>query len=728
MDRQDPAGNGRSRNRRAAARDTGGATSGRGGATSGRRGAASGARRRPKAGAGRLAALKRAGAGRLAALAPAAAVARALLRRLRPAYPRPGRSGWRRWIPSWRQWLGACLYLFTGLTAFVGLAYATTDIPDDLNSFARQQDNVFYWADGSTMARTGWVSRQEMPLDKVPPKVQGAVLAAENASFYSDPGVSPSGVLRALRAAVTGGETQGGSTITQQYVKNAYLSQDRTLSRKFTEILLAVKLDNQTSKKQILQDYLNTSWFGRGTYGIQRAAQAYYGKDVSQLNASEGAFLASLLKGAGLYDPALGKENHARAVERWSWILDRMVDTGQLSPTERAGYTKFPEPTGASLPGTPGAQTGYLVELAKAYAVKTGHIPDAEFDLGGYQIYTTFDKARMTALTAAVHDAQKDFDAERRPDTDKNAKIGAATVAPDGRLLAVYGGPDYLKQGFNESNATTIPAGTAFTPFVYAAALEDGVLRARGKPRTPVSPSTTYDGNDQVTVQTPEGPYWDRSGKVVKGRNDGGRSWGPVTLRQAVADSVNTPMLQLGLDVGLDRVDSLAERSGLLGSSLGPRIPAFALGENSTPSAIRMAGAYETFAAGGMHTDPYSVRSVTRNGSALPLDGPKPTRAVKASTARAVTDALRSAVTEGSAKAAAKAHPGTAGKTGTTAANTAGWFVGSTESETTAVVVYRMALTDLVPLPLTGLGGDTPNTPGSDRALHLWADYVKAVT
>ncbi|MEY2232157.1 transglycosylase domain-containing protein [Streptomyces sp. BF23-19] len=619
------------------------------------------------------------------------------------------------------------MYAFIAMTGFVTYAYATTEIPDDINSFATQQDNVYYWADGTTMARTGWVSRQEMPLDKVPPKVQSAVLAAENASFYSDPGVSPAGFLRAVSAAVTGGETQGGSTITQQYVKNAYLNQDRTLSRKFTEILLAVKLDNQRDKKQILQDYLNTSWFGRGTYGMQRASQTYYGKDVSQLNVSEGAFLASLLKGAGLFDPALSPENHERAVERWSWILDRMVETGRLTRAERATYTEFPEPTGGSLPGAPGAQTGYLVELAKAYAIKTGHIPDAEFDLGGYQIYTTFDKARMTALTGAVQEAQKDFDAERRPDTDKHARIGAASVAQDGRLLAVYGGPDYLKQGFNESNATTIPVGTALTPFVYAAALEEGVVRTRGKDRTPVSPSTMADGNDQVTVQTPEGPYWDRSGKVVKGRNDGGRNWGQVTLSQAVANSVNTPMLQLGLDVGLDRVESFAERSGLLGSSLGPRIPTFALGENSTPSAIRMAGAYETFAADGMHTDPYSVRSVTRNGAAMPLDAPKPTRAVKAETARAVTDALRSAVTEGSAKAVAKVHPGTAGKTGTTAANTAGWFVASTENESTAVVVYRMSLTDLVPQPLTGLGGDTPNTPGSDRALRLWANYVKAV-
>ncbi|MCC0094050.1 transglycosylase domain-containing protein [Streptomyces flavotricini] len=706
--RQDTSARGRSWGRRAAPEGGGGAPSGRRRKT--------GTRRRP-----------RAVAGQPGALAPAAAAARTQLRRLRPAFPRPGRSGWRRWIPSWRQWLGACLYAFTALAGFITYAYATTDIPEDLNSFATQQDNVYYWADGSTMARTGWVSRQEMPLDKVPPKVQDAVLSAENASFYSDPGVSPSGVLRALGAAATGGETQGGSTITQQFVKNAYLNQDRTLSRKFTELLLAVKLDNQRDKKQILQDYLNTSWFGRGTYGIQRASQAYFGKDVSQLNASEGAFLASLLKGAGLYDPAIGKENHERAVERWAWILDRMVETGRLSRAERATYTTFPEPLGAALPGTPGAQTGYLVELAKAYAIKAGHITDSDFDLGGYQIYTTFDRTRMTALTSAVQKAQKDFDAERRPDTDKNAKIGAASVSPDGRLLAVYGGPDYLKQGFNESNATTIPVGTAFTPIVYAAALDEGVLRSRGKTRTPVSPSTVYNGDDQVTVQTPEGPYWDRSGKVVKGRNDDGRNWGQVTLHQAVANSVNTPMLQLGLDVGLDGVQSFAQRAGLLGSSLGPRVPAFALGENSMPSAIRMAGAYETFAADGMHTDPYSVRSASRNGAAVPLDTPQPTRAVTAKTARAVTEALRDAVTEGSAKTAGKAHAGAAGKTGTTAANTAGWFVASTEQESTAVVVYRMSLTDLVPLPLTGLGGDAPGTPGSERAVRLWTDYIKAV-
>jgi membrane peptidoglycan carboxypeptidase len=263
---------------------------------------------------------------------------------MQPQYPRPGRTGLRRWVPSWRQWLGGSL-AGVGLSGLLlVVAYAATDIPDNLNSYATQQDNVYFWSDGTPMARTGWVQRQAMPLQDIPADVRWAVLAAENESFYSDPGISFTGITRALFRTLGEGDTQGGSTITQQYVKNVYLDQDQTVRRKFTEALIALKLDNRMSKDEILESYLNTSWFGRGTYGIQRAAQAYYGKDVSELNASEAAFLAALLKGAGLYDPTLSGANRARAVERWSWTLDRMVDIGKLSKAERATYKKFPEP------------------------------------------------------------------------------------------------------------------------------------------------------------------------------------------------------------------------------------------------------------------------------------------------------------------------------------------------------------------------------------------------
>lgn len=642
---------------------------------------------------------------------------------VRPDYPRSARSGFRRWVPSWRQCLTLVLIGAAGLTAFVTYAYVRTDIPQHLNSFATQQDNVYYWSDGSELARSGWVNRQEVPLAKIPGPVRQAVLAAENASFYSDPGVSVTGMGRAVLRMATGGDTQGGSTITQQYVKNAYLDQDQTVGRKFDELLLAVKVDNRLSKDKILEGYLNTSWFGRGTYGIQRAAQAYYGKEVGQLNVSEAAFLASLLKGASLYDPAISPKTHERAVDRWNWILDRMVTTGALTPAERATYKVFPEPKAPPRTSSASGQPGYLADLAKTYFQKSAHISDAAFDLGGYEIHTTFDKPRTKALAKSVEAVREDFDPHHR-DTDRFARTGAASVAPDGRILAVYGGPDFATQGFNESNSITIPAGSSFTPFVYAAALRDGVLRERGRPRTPVSPETVYDGDDDIPVLTPEGPYWDRNGKVVKGQNDGGKSWGPISLHDAMVHSVNSPFMQLGTDVGYDRVSRAAKDAGLLTSSFGPRVPAFSLG-NSTPSALRMAGAYGTFAAGGVHTEPYSVARATRGGDAVALDPPERARVFSTTVSSQVTDALRGALREQSPAAGPGLGASVAGKIGTTEDHTAGWFTGYDAGAATAVVVYRMDLKDLKPLPLTGVGGD----PHADLTypFRIWSGYLKSV-
>ncbi|MFF4521656.1 transglycosylase domain-containing protein [Streptomyces bluensis] len=640
-------------------------------------------------------------------------------RRLRPRYPRPGRTGWRRWVPSWRQSLGAALVSAGFSGALLTAAYAATDIPADLNTFATQQDNVYFWSDGTPMARTGWVRRQAMPLKDIPEDVRWAVLAAENASFYSDPGISLGGLTRALWRTVGEGDTQGGSTITQQYVKNVYLSQDRSVGRKLTEAMIALKLDSRTSKDTILEGYLNTSWFGRGTYGIQRAAQAYYGKDVGELNVSEAAFLASLLKGAGLYDPALGEANQARAEERWSWILDRMVGIGRLTKTERAKYRTFPQPLDQSQAYDTGRQSDYLVELAAQYAKKAARIPEKDFDRGGYQIYTTFDRKRVTALTEAVTKAREKA-IENSPGKARAAHYGAASVAADGRILAVHGGPDHREQGFNESNATTVPAGSAFLPLVYAAGLEHGVSEERGAPRTRVTPQSVYDGDDGIPVTTPEGPYWDRSGKKVVARNDGGKSWGNITLRTALARSVNTPFMQLGMDTGLDRVRETAEAIGLLPASMGPQVPALSLG-TSTPSAIRMASSYATFAAGGTHTEPYSVRRITRNGSRVVLEAPERRRAVRPEVARQVTEALTDSF-RGAHPTAAPASAQVAGKAGTTEDDTAAWYVGTNRSVSTAVVVYRMDLTkSLEPLPLKGIAGAS----AADVPYRIWSSAMR---
>ncbi|MEV0472007.1 transglycosylase domain-containing protein [Streptomyces prunicolor] len=651
-----------------------------------------------------------------ARLAPVVIFLTPYVRKLRPMYPRPGRTDWRRWIPSWRQSVGGVLAAVGLSGMFLVVAYATTDIPSNLNTYATQQDNVYFWSDGTPMARTGWVQRQAMPLKDIPEDVRWAVLAAENQSFYSDPGISVKGIGRALYRTVGQGDTEGGSTITQQYVKNVYLTQNQTVSRKFTEAMISLKLDNKMSKDKILEGYLNTSWFGRGTYGLQRASQAYYGKDVSQLNASQGAFLASLLKGAGLYDPTLSKANHARAVARWSWILDRMVKIGKLSPAERAKYKTFPEPLKQSKTYDTGKQSDYLVELATQYAKKTAHISDKDFDLGGYQIYTTFDRKRETELTDAVNKARKDAQ-KKNADTAKTAHYGASSVASDGRILAVYGGPDHRTQGYNDSNSTTVPAGSAFEPFVYAAALEHGVTKTRGRPPTSVTPDTLYDGNDGVPITTPEGPYWDRSGKKVAAHNDGKKSYGQISLRQALAQSVNTPFMQLGMDTGLTTVRKTAEDAGLLSSSFGAQVPALSLG-NATPSALRMASAYGTFDAGGVHTEPYSVRRITRNGAAVALERPEPTRAMSRTTASEVTDALTDSFGLAHPTAAKTAGTEVAGKTGTTQDDTAAWYVGTAKSVSTAVVVYRIDLgKSLEPLPLKGVSG----TPVTDVPYGIWS-------
>lgn len=600
------------------------------------------------------------------------------------------------------------------LAGLVGYGYQRTRIPTDLNAFATQQDNVYYWADGTEMARVGPVDRQSMPLDRIPTSVQWAVLAAENASFYSDSGISVPGIARAVKDMATGGATQGGSTITQQYVKNVYLSQDQTLSRKVTEMFIAVKLDRRMSKQQILDGYLNTSWFGRGAYGVQRAAKAYYGKDVSQLNASEGAFLATLLKGAGLYDPAVSAANHRRAVKRWAWVLDRMVKIGRLSAAQRATYTVFPEPKAPPRPAGLSGQTGYLVDTARAYVSAHSGISDAEFDRGGYQIYTTFERPRVDALATSVQQQLGGLRPADRP-ADRDVRVGAASVGTDGRILALYGGPDYVKQGFDDANIAIVPAGTAYAPFVYAAGLRDGVLLTRGAPRTPVTPGTVYDGDDKAEIRTPEGPYWSRDGKIVRVSNDGHRSYGPVTLRQAVAESVNGPIEQLGMDVGLDRVRQASIDAGLLpDSGFGAQTPEFSLG-TATPSPIRMAGAYATFAADGTHTAPCSVLRITRDGERLRLQSPTVTHPFTP----AVAADVEAALTTG---------PDRAGTAGTAQDNTAAWYVGHTGTVSTSVALFRVDPASQQLEPLTGTTGSrAAEKTGSTYPAAIWSRYARAV-
>ncbi len=646
-------------------------------------------------------------------------------------YPRRGRTGPRRWLPSVRQLLGLFLFFLGGTAAAVGYAYATVTIPDP-NPTTLLQNNVYYWSDGTVLATDGSVNRQNVTLSQVPADVQWDFIAAENASFYTDPGIDPKGILRAVVHMAEGGSVQSGSTITQQFVKNTYLDQSQTLSRKFKELLISSKIGASMTKQQILQGYLNTCFFGRQANGIQAAARAYYNLPVEKLDASQGAFLAAAVNEPSLFqradsDPAARKQAQAR----WSWVLDRMVSTGRLTPQQRARYAAvgFPAPRkwtpGAGLTG----QTGYLVQLARSYAEAHDRtITDRSLSRGGYQIHTTFDRKKTADLARAVAEVRTErLDPGHRP-VDRDVQVGAASVDPaTGRILAVYGGAGF-DHGHYSDNADTsgVPMGSTFKPVVLAAALRHGAVLRPGRPPEPITPASKFDGDDGIRIKDQQGHYVtddkDPTG-LLHQHNDTPDHWGYITLRKAMEMSVNTPYVQLGEDVGYGDVASTAGALGLRPASLAAPSAGFYIG-TSTPSAVRMAGAYATLAASGMRATPYSVTKVTHNGSALPgFTAPAPVRALPAAVADNVTDVLRGVIARGTGtKARALGRPA-AGKTGTTDDYRSAWFIGYTPQLATSVVLFREDPNHPELQSLVGVGG-LQKVFGGDIPTEIWTRYM----
>lgn len=633
-------------------------------------------------------------------------------------YPRSGRSGLRRWLPSWRLCLGSLALSVTAVAVLFACVYASVDVPDE-NATARREANVYYWADGTQMVSTGEVNRQNVRLSEIPDAVEDAVIAAENDTFYSDSGVSPTGLARASVNMVRGQATQGGSTITQQYVKNTYLSQEQTVTRKVKEFVIALKVDRKKSKREILQGYLNTSWFGRGAYGIEAAAHAYYGIPARKLSPSQGAVLASLLKGAEQYDPSTSAANRQRSQARWAWILDRMVKAGHLEPDEREKYREFPAPHKQSRATSLSGQTGYLVDVANKYIKQHTSLTDKDLAHGGYKIHTTFDKDKVRQLKRAVGRVlDRDIAPEKRA-ADKGVQAGAASVRPaDGAILALYGGSDATEHFTNNADTSGVPVGSAFKPFVLASALENGIRTkvARGTRWQPVSSGSFYDdgrllrgGAVDAAPTLPDG--------VVEAEPGSGTH---PTLEQAMAKGGNATYVRLGKDVGWERVRRTAVASGLLESSMAPLERTFPIG-TSTPSAIRMAAAYGTFVNRGLRHDPYSVTKVVKDGKSIGgLARPGTRRAMDPDVADEVADAMR-----GVGKSAGHSAPVAAGRTGDQDRLRSAWFTGATEQLSTAVTLFRTTPGKPQLLPMSGVGGES-SRHGNEFPVRIWRDYVNS--
>ncbi|MEU0299501.1 transglycosylase domain-containing protein [Streptomyces sp. NPDC006175] len=628
---------------------------------------------------------------------------------------RPKRTGWRRAIPTWRMTLGGVLLLALLIVGGFIAGYQLIDIPA-ANAAATAQANVYVYADGKTViARDGEINREKIPLDRIPPTIQHAVLAAEDRDFYSEDAIDIKATLRAGWNTVTGKGRQGGSTITQQYVKNYYLGQEQTVIRKAKEFFISIKLDREQSKDDILEGYLNTSYFGRNAYGIQAASHAYYGKDVEDLDTGEGAYLASLLNAPSSYDVVAHPENKKAVLARWDYVLDGMVKHDWLTDADREAMT-FPVPDKARPATALSGQRGYIVQAVEDY-LTTNKIIDADtLATGGYRITTTLQKKKQDALVEAVDDNVLSKTSDER-EADRNVRAGGASIDPaNGHVVALYGGVDYTKQYVNNATRRDYQVGSTFKPFVLAAALANGSTTQKHRA---ITPNTRYDGTNKRTVQSAAGSTG------YSPANEDDVDYGSITVREATDKSVNAVYAQMAQDVGPQEVKDTAVALGIPEDT--PDLtasPSIALGP-ATASAVDMASAYATLADHGRQRPHTLVAKISKDGTALDLPARNTRQAISREAADTTTSVLRSVVDGGTGTAALGAGRPAAGKTGTAEEDRAAWFAGYTPDLATVIAVMGQDPKTGVQKPLYGALG-LARMNGGGAPAQTWADYTRA--
>ncbi|MFI1397752.1 transglycosylase domain-containing protein [Streptomyces sp. NPDC020681] len=623
------------------------------------------------------------------------------------------RTGWRRVFPTWRMLLGTLLLVALLLIGGFLAGYMLVDIPS-ANAAATAQSNVYLYEDGSTIARDGEVNRENIQLAQVPLTVQRAVLAAEDRDFYSERAVDPKAMVRAGWNTLTGKGKQSGSTITQQYVKNYYLGQEQTISRKWKEFFIAIKLGREQTKSEILEGYLNTSYFGRNAYGIQAAAHAYYGKDIEEVDTAQGAYLASLLNAPSAYDVATHPENRAAALGRWNYTLNGMVKKEWLSPADRAAMT-FPAPQTAKPAIGLSGQRGYVVQAVEDYLTSNKIIDENTLATGGYRITTTLERTKQDAFVEAVNDqVMSKLDDNRT--ADRNVRVGGASVdTATGKVVALYGGIDYTKQYVNNATRRDYQVGSTFKPFVFTAAVENN---SETQDRQAITPNTVYDGTNRRTVQG-----W--TGKPYAPENEDNVDYGPITVRTATDNSVNAVYAQMAMDVGPARVKQTAIDLGIPATT--PDLsasPSIALGP-ATASVLDMAEAYATLANHGRHGTYTLVTKVTKNGQDVRLPRAEGGQVVSREAADTTTSILQSVVDYGTGTAAQSAGRPAAGKTGTAEEDTAAWFAGYTPELATVVAVMGQDPETGAHKPLYGALG-LPRINGGGAPAEIWGQFTGA--
>jgi len=585
------------------------------------------------------------------------------------------------------------------IVAVLGFAYAyfTVSIPD-ANAFVNSQSTIIQYADGQEIGRLGSENRTVVKLANIPLQVRQAVMAAEDRNFYTQSAVSPIGIARALFNNLKSGSLngQGGSTITQQYAKTAFLTPERTITRKVKELIISMKLQSQMSKDDILESYLNTIYFGRGSYGIQTASEVYFGKSVSNLSVSQAAILASILRSPGYYDPSYSKENATRLKARWQYVIDGMIAKEWLTKTEAAKLT-YPVIRERVTSGALAGPKGYVISWVVHELAKLG-FSEAQLQTGGYVIKTTLEKKNQVAAVTAM-------DTRGPKKAPVNFHAALVSIRPGtGEIVALYGGKDYLVTQLNGATQSITQAGSGFKPFTLVAALEQGI------------PLTSIWSGESPQV-------FDDVGKPYPVFNYSNEQGGETDLLYATAHSINTIFVPLGIKAGLDNVVDVARRAGIPNSVALMPTPSISLGVAS-PHVIDMASAYATFAANGIYAAPFIIKEVLGANKGVLYEGKiQAQQAFQPDVMADLTYALEQVTQYGTGGAAANGvgRP-TAGKTGTTTDNASAWFNGYTPEFATTVAMFRDDATQ----SLNGIDGNNAFTGGSFPA-RVWNTYTKLV-
>ncbi|MCI1821497.1 MAG: penicillin-binding protein 1A [Megasphaera sp.] len=533
-------------------------------------------------------------------------------------------------------------------------------------------------------------NRIPIDINKVPQNLQNAFIAAEDNRFYDHIGIDPRGIFRAVWANVTHhGIAQGGSTITQQLAKNAFLSQEQTLKRKIQEAMLALEIERKYSKKEILEMYMNQIYFGQGAYGIQTAAKTYFGKDVNELSLAQCAMLAGLPNSPNYYSPFNKLEI---AKERQSVVIDQMVKYGYINQAEGEKAKKADLELAKQKQSVLNPETSYFIDyVSQQVAEKYG---DDALYKEGLKIYTTMDSEKQHAAVKAMSnlpDNYKDANGLTQP------QCAIVSIDPHtGYILAMVGGRG--QDSFNRASMAERQPGSSFKPFVYVTALQ--------RDMTP----------DTVMVDK----------KVTYGnwspQNSDKTFSGSMTLSHALALSVNTIAVQLAEKVGPEKIIENAEKMGIttLVTKGSPNDINYAMalgGLTKGVTPLEMASAYGTFANKGVHVKPTAIiKILDRNGNVLEDDSTSKkenkTQAISEKVAYEITAMLEGVIDHGTGTAAAIGRPA-AGKTGTTDDNKDAWFIGYTPDIVTAVWI----------------GDDTGNHTlgdvyGGTIPAQIWHDYM----